>query len=219
MAAPNQKSDWKGWLTLALAVVVAVGSATAWLAHQFSEIDKHIARIETAVRIIGAKQGGDTQTLVSAALQAALSATDTGHPEAAKKAVAISNRLLSDQIAQGTPVSQSSITATFLQYEKLRRVPALQTQAHEGMLNLATYHSQAAYPQNIPLMAQIGEEGRIGRFNYFKNSVFVGEGSLATGPNREMALDDLALRMRTPYALGLRGQSRSRRGCGSVGIA
>jgi hypothetical protein len=30
---------------------------------------------------------------------------------------------------------------------------------------------------------------------------------------------DLALRMRTPYALGLRGQSRSRRGCGSVGIA
>ena len=61
MAAPKPKADWTNWIAPIIAVLIAVGSATWMIAHEFSALDQHIARVETAVRIIGAKQGGDTK--------------------------------------------------------------------------------------------------------------------------------------------------------------
>lgn len=58
-------------------VGLIVGST--WKVHDaFSKIDKHIARVETAVRIIGAKQGGDTKTLIDEALAVAKNASTQG---------------------------------------------------------------------------------------------------------------------------------------------
>jgi len=57
-------------------------------------VDKHIGRVETAVRIVGAKQGGDTKTLIDEALAVARNASDSGRTESAKAVLDIANRLL-----------------------------------------------------------------------------------------------------------------------------
>jgi hypothetical protein len=182
MVAAKSTPDWKGWLTLVLAVLVAVGGATWALWREFSELDKHIARVETAVRIIGAKQGGDTQTLVDESLKIALNDSKAGQPDKAKAVLAITNRLVSDQIAAHAPITQASIQTTFLQYQALKQMPLLADQAHEGMIKLAEYHSVALPEAPVPKSAYVGESDHIGRFWHFKNSIFIGNHALGNGP-------------------------------------
>src|ERR1700686_601228 len=91
--------DWKGWLGLVMGAIVFVGGTTWKLASEFSKIDKHISRVEMAVRIIGAKQGGDTKTLIDEALTVAKNAADAGRTESAKNVLNIANRLLAEQKA------------------------------------------------------------------------------------------------------------------------
>src|ERR1700729_704142 len=80
VAASTKKNeiDLKWIITTILATIAVVGGSI-WALHiEFSkitdrlgEIDRHIARVETAVRIVGAKQGGDTKTLIDEALTVA----------------------------------------------------------------------------------------------------------------------------------------------------
>ena len=75
------KTDWKGWTSLVLASCAFVGGIV-WLVHSeiskidssIAGLDKHIARVESAIRMVGAKQGGDTKTLVDEALTVAQNA-------------------------------------------------------------------------------------------------------------------------------------------------
>src|SRR5579863_1659574 len=100
------KTDWKGWLGLVMGAIVFIGGTIWKLASEFSKIDKHISRVEMAVRIIGAKQGGDTKTLIDEALAVAKNASDSGRTESAKAVLGIANRLLAEQKASLEPAPQ-----------------------------------------------------------------------------------------------------------------
>lgn len=191
----NVKHDSKGTITLILAVAVAVGGAAWALEHEFSALDKHISRVETAVRIIGAKQGGDTQTLVDESLKVALNDSKAGRTDNAKAVLAITNRLISDQIKAQEPTTQASIQTTFLQYQALKQMPLLTDQAHEGMIKLAEYHSITLPAAPVQKSAQIGESDYIGGFFHLKNSVLVGKNALGNGPENSegTVLDGLFL--------------------------
>ena len=182
MTVAKHKIDWRWWVTTGL-VVLGLGVSATWtISHEFSMLDKHISRVETAVRIIGAKQGGDTKTLVDEALTIAMNDSKAGRINGAKAVLKIANSLLSEQAANHVPTTQQSIQTTFLQYQALKRLPMLQEEAQDGMLKLADYRSTVLPAPPIPKSAYIGESGRVGRFLYFKNSVFIGNNSLSTGP-------------------------------------
>jgi hypothetical protein len=83
---PKSKRDWGGIFTAFL-----LAGGLVWAAHheisnlddRIASLDKHISKVETAVRIIGAKQGGYTKTLVHEALTVAKNASDEGRQESA----------------------------------------------------------------------------------------------------------------------------------------
>jgi endonuclease III len=67
------------WVPIASLVLLSlgVGGGAVYAVHneftgvnqRISAVDAHVARVEMAVRIVGAKQGGDTQTLIDEALR------------------------------------------------------------------------------------------------------------------------------------------------------
>ena len=77
MATTTRGEKKIGLSTVLLIIALVVGFP--WAAHlEFSrvydrigQVDRHISRVETAVRIIAAKQGGDTKALIDEALTAA----------------------------------------------------------------------------------------------------------------------------------------------------
>src|SRR5260370_39688272 len=103
------KRDWAG----IFAGCVFVGGLI-WAAHieiskldeRIAGVDKHVGRVETAVRIVGAKQGGDTKALIDEALVVAKNASDAGRTESAKAMLDIANRLLAEQKASREPAPQ-----------------------------------------------------------------------------------------------------------------
>src|SRR6266566_1574493 len=96
--------DWKALIPAVISIIVLTG-AIVWTVHyeisklddRIAGLDKHIARVEIAVRIVGAKQGGDTKTLIDEALTVAANASAEGRTESAKTVMGIANRLLAEQ--------------------------------------------------------------------------------------------------------------------------
>lgn len=143
---PPRKIDWKWGITTGLLVLGMIVGATLALWHEFSEIDKHISRVETAVRIIGAKQGGDTKTLMDEALTVAANDTKSGRIDGAKSVLNIANNLLDEQRSARIPAPQEAFDALLIRYEELKSVPTLRRSAHEGLTNLANYRSALVEP-------------------------------------------------------------------------
>lgn len=165
--------DWKWLVTTFLALVAAVGVFYERLAN----IDKHIARVEMAVRIIGAKQGGDTKTLIDEALAVAKNASDAGRTESAKSVLDIANHLLAEQQASRVEVSQQFFDTTMTKYKQLKRSPELAQAAWEGTTKLAEYRSATT---SVPLgtFVHIGEMSQKGNFRYLKDSVISGQNAI-----------------------------------------
>src|SRR6266705_672954 len=89
-----------------LAMIGGLYAAFSHLETQIHSVDKHISRVETTVRIVGTKQGGDTKTLIDEALAVAKNASDAGRTESAKAVLDIANRLLAEQKASREPAPQ-----------------------------------------------------------------------------------------------------------------
>jgi len=140
-----------GWAALVVSLLIAVCGATFALWHEFSELDKHIARVETAVRIIGAKQGGDTKTLMDEALTVAMNNSSAGRIDRAKAVLAVANRLVQQQKEERIPAPQETFDTALIQYHDLKQFPPLRSSAHEGLTQLADYRSAiTAPPATLP---------------------------------------------------------------------
>ena|SRR5438477_993019 len=87
MSPATAKTDHIDFKTIFAGAIFAGG--LVWAAHveiskiddRLAALDKHISRVETATRIIGAKQGGDTKTLIDEALTVAKNAVKAGHTD------------------------------------------------------------------------------------------------------------------------------------------
>jgi hypothetical protein len=196
---PKAKVDVKGWISLAVVCVGLVGGAVWAIAHEFAtvnqrigNVDAHISRVETAVRIVGAKQGGDTQTLIDEALKVTV-ANAKSDPDGAKVTLAIANRWITQQSEAHIPAPQESFSSAIEQYQALVKIPALSETAHEGMLKLAEYKSGVVpSPENLPNVFA-GSMERRGRFTYLYDALISGAGGLYNDP-QGAAIDYFVMR-------------------------
>lgn len=184
----KQGIDWKWLITTVLGALVLMGTVTWTLANEFAKLDKHIGRVETAVRIVGAKQGGDTKTLIDEALAVAKNAADAGRTESAKNVLGIANRLLAEQKASREQLPQEFFDRTIGTYKKLQTSPALVDSAREGATTLAEYRSATS---NVPsgFTLAIGEMGQRGPFRYLKDSLLSGQNVIKTEGCEGFGLD------------------------------
>jgi hypothetical protein len=119
----KEKSDVKWWITTGLIVVGMVGG-TAWrLEYELSKIDKHISRVETAVRIVGAKQGGDTKTVIDEVLTAAQNAINSGRIDSAIATLNAMGNLLKEQPLQVDKETSKEIGVRALKLTTTQRPP------------------------------------------------------------------------------------------------
>ena len=184
--------DWKGWLGLAVGMLALFGGTVWALASEFSKIDKHISRVETAVRIVGAKQGGDTKTLMDEALTVAKNTSEAGRAQSAKTLLDIANRLLAEQKASREPAKQEFFDSTIQKYHKLQKSPELADAAWEGSRKLVEYRSATS---SVPpgMSVYIGELGHKGPFRYLKDSLISGPNAIRTGTEKGFVLDGFYL--------------------------
>jgi hypothetical protein len=187
--APTPKTDWKWWLTTGL-VILSLIVGSAWtLKTELSGIDKHIARVETAVRIIGAKQGGDTKTLIDEALAVAKNASDAGRTENAKVVLNIANRLLAEQKASREPVPQEFFDNAAQKYQAIKKSPELSDAVWDGTTKLAEYRSAiSTVPPGFGAV-EIGELSHRGNFRYLKDSLISGRNAIRFGNESGFVLD------------------------------
>jgi hypothetical protein len=182
MANPP-KRDWTG----IFAGCVFVGGLL-WVAHleiskvdeRIASVDKHIGHVETAVRIVGAKQGGDTKTLIDEALAVAKNAADAGRTESAKNILNIANGLLAEQKASLEQAPQEFFDSAIQSYQKLRKSPALADSVWEGTTKLAEYRSAITSVPPGFSSVYIGEMGKKGPFRYLKDSLVSGQNAIKT---------------------------------------
>jgi hypothetical protein len=155
------------------------GAGLLWAAHhelqgisdRMASLEAHIRKVETAVRIVAAKQQGDTKTLVDEALTVAKNASDAGQVENAKTSLEIANRLLAEQKATRVPAPPDFFDSTLRSFSRLKRLPLLANSAREGTLTLAEYRSAtSSLPVGQP-ESHIGEMRREDPFLVLKDSV------------------------------------------------
>lgn len=201
MANPT-KRDWTGIFT----ACVFVGGLL-WVAHneiskvdeKIANVDKHIGRVETAVRIVGAKQGGDTKTLIDEALTVAKNASDEGRTQSAKTVLDIAKHLLAEQKTSREPAPQEFFDNAAKKYREFSDNAAKKYQASwqsselkdaawEGTLELVEYRSAiSTVPPGFGV--HIGELSQKGNFRYLKDSLIYGEHAIAFGNEQGFVLD------------------------------
>jgi len=136
--------------------------------------------VETAVRIVGAKQGGDTKALIDEALTVAKNAADAGRTESAKNILGIANRLLTEQKASSEQAPQEFFNTAIKNYEKLRKSPLLASLAWDGSTKLAEYRSAITpIPPGFNGVA-IGEMRQMNGYSILKNSFISGQNAIKT---------------------------------------
>jgi len=179
--------DWK-WIIPTVIGAIVLSGGIVWTVHyeiskldeRIAGLDKHIARVETAVRIVGAKQGGDTKTLIDEALAVAKNASDAGRTQSAKAVLDIANRLLAEQKASLEQAPQEFFDSAMQNYQKLRKSPALADSAWDGTTKLVEYRSAITSVPSGFNGAAIGEMGQKGGFRYLKNSLISGQNAIRT---------------------------------------
>ena len=184
--------DGKWWVTTGLVIIGLVGGAAWRLEYEFSALDKHISRVETAVRIIGAKQGGDTSTLVDESLKVALNDSNAGRIDGAKAVVTIANNLLKQQRREHVPAQQETFDNTLIRYQQLKQFPLLRDSAHDGLTELADYRSALTEPPPRLPPGYVGNlSSRNGRIQV-KDALISGDHFLKNSPEG-LSLDGLTL--------------------------
>jgi hypothetical protein len=186
------KKDIVDWKAVFGAAIFAGG--LMWAAHhelsnigdRITAVDKHISRVETAVRIVGAKQGGDTKTLIDEALAVAKNASDVGRTESAKAV------LLAEQKASRELAPQEFFDSVIQKYQRLQKSPELADSAWEGSTKLVEYRSAiSTVPAGFGVY--IGELSRKGPFRYLKDSLISGPNAIGMGTEKGFVLDGFYL--------------------------
>jgi hypothetical protein len=189
--ANQPKRDWAGIFT----ACVFVGGLV-WAAHtelnklddRIAGLDKHISRVESAVRIVGARQGGDTKTLIDEALAVAKNDSDAGRTEGAKLVLDIVNRLLQEEKASREPAPQEFFDSAAQKYKELKKSPELIEAVWDGTIKLAEYRSATtSTPPGIKL--SIGELSQRGGFRYLKDSLLSGPNAMVMAGENGFVLD------------------------------
>jgi hypothetical protein len=173
-----EKIDWKWLVTTSIGALVLMGGTTWAIAGEFAKLDKHIGRVETAVRIVGAKEGGDTKTLIDEALTVAKNASDDGRAESAKRVLDIANRLVAEQATSGEAAPPEFFEKTVQKYQKLKQSPELSDAIWEGTTSLANYRSAITEVPAGFNYVSIGVMGQKNGFRYLKNSLFSGRNAV-----------------------------------------
>jgi hypothetical protein len=201
MANSSKKEgiDWK-WLITTVIVLIGLAAGTAWALHaefakldeRIGSLDKHIQKVEIAVKIVAAKQGGDTKTIIDEALSVAKNASDAGRTESAKAILEIANRLLTEQKASRGTAPQEFFDNAIKNYQKLQKSPELADSAWDGSTKLVEYRSAIS---QVPtgLEVHIGEMGQRGPFRYLKDSLISGPSAIAIGTEKGFVLDGFYL--------------------------
>jgi hypothetical protein len=191
--APAKKIDWKWGITTGLVLLGMVVAATLAIWREFSSIDQHLARVETAVRIIGAKQGGDTKTLMDEALTVAMNDSKSGRLNGAGSVLNIANNLLNEQRESRVPAPQETFDTLLIRYEELKSIPVLRRSAHEGLTNLADYRSALIQiPATLPQPFMQNTTMQNGRIE-ITDALITGDHFLKNSPEG-LSLDGLILR-------------------------
>ncbi len=198
----DSKPHWTWWITTGLVVVALVGGAVWTLHEQFSKIDKHISRVEMAVRIVGAKQGGDTKTLIDEALTVAKLDTAAGRTENARVVIDIANRLIAEQTKSRREAPSGFFDNALTTYTTLKQSPELANSAWKGTVALAEYRSAVAmmpadfhpasrYGQGSAV--DIGSLERVGHFWRLTNSLISGPQAIQMGDEEGFVIDGFLL--------------------------
>lgn len=177
--ATGKKFDWKWGITTGLVLLSMIVGATLAIWHEFSQIDKHLARVETAVRIIGAKQGADTKTIIDEALTVAANDSNSGRLGNAQAVLSIANKLLVEQKESGQQQPQEEFDKTLAKYKELNPQPSLQDGVRQGLLTLAEYRSDTVPSTDFTTLL-FGKMNLSGNDKYIMDSVLIGgkEGGL-----------------------------------------
>jgi len=192
MAPPGKTGiDWK-----AIFAGLVFGGGLVWAAHyeivkldeKIAGIDGHLTKVETAVRIIGAKQGGDTKALIDEALAVAKNASDSGRTEGAKTVLHIANRLLAERIASREPAAQDFFDGAVQKYRSIKKSPELSDALWDGTTKLAEYRSSIT-PVPAGIQVHIGQLIQRGGFRYLKDSLISGPNAVVFGSEHGFVLD------------------------------
>ena len=189
MTTQKTDGDWKWWITTGLLVIGLVAGSVWKIADEFSKIEKHLNKVETAVRIIGAKQSGDTPAIIDEVFKVAKNAEHSGQFESAKKLVDYANRLMAEQEAKKAPAPQEFFDKSLDHYQALKQNPELRDVAHQGTLTLAEYRTaiikrppefnSVACDKNGTFATIKGGVGEIGPLIYIKDAYLCGERAFA----------------------------------------
>jgi hypothetical protein len=147
------KIDWKALFTGGIffaGLVWAAHNEISKIDERLSALDKHISRVETAVRIVGAKQGGDTKALIDEALTVAKKASEAGHVESARAIADYANRLLEEETMSKANAPDEFFQRTSASYRSLWQSPELRSNAQTGVLQLAEYRSSITPQPPLP---------------------------------------------------------------------
>jgi hypothetical protein len=193
----EKKFDWS-ILTALITVALLVGGAV-WVVHnelskidgRMGDIDKRMARLETAIRILSDAQGGNTKELVHEALTVARAKIESGNTESACKLVAVANKLIAHEKEANVPAPATFFESAVSKYRSLqiasRGTGSLADEAFKGTLQLAEYRSAlTAVPLDFHPAYKYTEGGAyIGELrisngrSYLSNSLFYGSQSFS----------------------------------------
>jgi len=179
---------WEWWVTTGILILGLIVGGAWKLKDELAKIDKHIARVEVAVRIVGAKQGGDTKTLIDEALAVARNSSDAGRTESAKRVLDIANHLLDEQKASREPAPKEFFDSTIRKYQHLKKSPELSDAVWDGTTKLAEYRSATT---SVPagMSVRIGKLEPRGKFQYLKDSFISGPNAMVTAGENGLVLD------------------------------
>ncbi len=174
--------DGKWWVTTGIVVLGLIVGGAWKLKDELTKIDNHIARVETAVRIIGARQGGDTKTLIDEALTVAKKAQDEGHTDSARIILDMTNTLLSQQASARVEAPPEFFDKAVDQYQQLKQSPALADSVWKGTMALAEYRSAISRVPPSFNGVTIGQMGQKAGLRYLTDSRISGQSAIVMSP-------------------------------------
>jgi hypothetical protein len=148
--------NW-GILTTLISFALFV-AASVWVLHaelskindRMGMIDKRMARLETAIRILSDAQDNKTKELVHDALTVAQMKVDSGNLESASRALAIANQLIAQEKVLKATANHEFFQDTLEHYRKLYSVShgnePLAAEVFNGRIQLAEYRSALTVP-------------------------------------------------------------------------
>jgi hypothetical protein len=164
----NSKGSNRGWLeslksawTVISILILGVAGAGWKLHDEFTQrdesinrVEKHMASLQMAIKVLGDAQGGKTKELVDDALAISKLDIDTGHSIEARSAVSVATTLTAELKSSKVPADPKFFAESVNKFRGVGSYssgePKLTDAAFEGILQLAEYRSAlTSQPENF----------------------------------------------------------------------